>query len=309
MQTWCIYIDESGVNKEPQFIYTAICVPFNSQLEFLKSYPEIVNPLVAISGNEIKYGPLLNTLDRYYQEEIEKICQALLTRFFKIKEAQIVRVKAIRKQVRHKGSDLRAALFRKTLELCKNFLPPEHHAMILHDEIDNRDQQRVLLDTFNRFNENSPEGQRFQNCVFVHSNENPFIQFADFVASICYRYYYFERAGYEGYKDKEHCKSLVNSLFTAIDECCPSIVELSQPKPKVVEDNPRRKQALQLASEHGIPPETAYQIVDKRITLDEVLRRKRTRTSGVRGRNEDESGVRTLGQLLKEELLKNREKP
>ena len=28
MQTWCIYMDESGVNKEPQFIYATILVPF-----------------------------------------------------------------------------------------------------------------------------------------------------------------------------------------------------------------------------------------------------------------------------------------
>ena len=52
MQTWCIYIDESGVNEDnPEFIYAAICVPFNSQQEFLKSYPKIVNPLVPISGS------------------------------------------------------------------------------------------------------------------------------------------------------------------------------------------------------------------------------------------------------------------
>ena len=66
MQTWCIYIDESGVNDEPQFIYAAICIPFNSQQEFLKSYPKIVSPLIGRSNEEIKYGPLLNTPDSSY---------------------------------------------------------------------------------------------------------------------------------------------------------------------------------------------------------------------------------------------------
>lgn len=80
MKTWCIYIDESGGNEDnPEFIYAAICVPFNSQQGFLKSYPGIVVP---ISGREIKYGPLLNTFDRHYREEIGQTCQALLTRFF-----------------------------------------------------------------------------------------------------------------------------------------------------------------------------------------------------------------------------------
>ena len=265
MQTWCIYIDESGVNDEPLFIYVAICVPFNSQQEFLKSYAKIVNPLVPISGREIKYGSLLNTLDRHYQEEIGQICWSLLERFFQIEDARIIRVKAIRKQMRAKGGDLRVVLFNKTLVLCKEFLPPDHHAMILHDELDSRDQQRVLLDTFNRFNKDL----NFQNCVFVHSNENPFIQFADFVASICYRYYYFQKTEY---KDKRYCASLVDRLFKEIDNHHPPIVELSEYK--VVEGNPRRARALQLASEHGIPPETAYNIVDENITLTEVLRRK-----------------------------------
>ena len=273
--TWCIYIDESGVNEDnPEFIYAAICVPFNNQQEFLESYPKIVNPLVPISGKEIKYGPLLNNFDRNYREEIGEVCQALLTRFFKIEGAQIIRVKAIRKRMRLKGGDLRVALFRKTLELCKNSLPQEHQTMILHDELDGRDQQRVLLDTF------SNKDLNFQNCVFVHSNENPLIQFADFVASICYRYYYFQRT--EEYKRKEYkykkfCASLVNTLFNEIDERCPSIVELSEHT--VVKDNPRRKQALQLAEEYDIDPSTAYNIVDGNITLTEALRRKRAQTS------------------------------
>ncbi len=272
MQTWCIYIDESGASKEPQFIYAAICFPFNSQQEFLNAYPEIVNPLVHISGREIKYGHLLNTLDRHYQEEIGQICQELLTHFLKIKDVQIIRVKAIRNKMRLVGGDLRAALFRKTLELCKESLPLNHHAMILHDEIDSRNQQGVLLDTFNNFNKDLSKDPNFQNCVFVHSNENPFIQFADFVAAICYRYYYFQTAKYEGYKDRQHCKLLVNSLFRKIDQHSPSIVELSEHTN--VEGNPRRAQALQLVSEHDIPPETAYEIVDNKITLKEVLRRK-----------------------------------
>lgn len=267
MQTWCIYMDESGVNKEPQFIYATILVPFNSQQEFLKSYPKIINPLVGISGREIKYGDLLNTDDRFHRKETEEICQSLLMRFFEIKDARIVRVKAIRKQMRAKGGDLRVALFNKTLALCKEFLPLNHYAMVLHDELDNRDQQSVLLDTFNRFNKDLS----FQNCVFVHSNENPFIQFADFVASICYRYYYFQQ---KEYKNKEDCASLVNSLFKAIDEHYSPIVELSEHTN--VEDNPRKKQALQLVSEHHIPLETAYQIVDKKFTLNRALQRKQT---------------------------------
>ena len=280
MQTRCIYIDESGVNEDnPEFIYAAICVPFNSQQEFLKSYPKIVNPLVPISGSEIKYGPLLNDFDRNYQEKSGEICQSLLARFFDIEGALIIRIKAIRKQMRLEGGDLRAALFKKTLELSKQSLPPDHQAMILHDELDNRNLQRALLDRFNNFNKDLPKGLNFQNCVFVHSNENPFIQFADFVASICYRYYYFQK---REYKDKQHCKSLVNSLFNAIDERSPPIVELSEHK--VIEDNPRREHALQLASEHGIDIATAHNIVDKRITLAEVLRRKQTQTSAAHKR-------------------------
>ena len=284
MQTWCIYMDEAGVNKEPQFIYATICIPFNSQQEFLKSYPEIVNPLVGISGREIKYGDLLNTDDRFHREETEKICQSLLTRFFEIKGARIVRVKAIRKQMQAKGGDLRVALFNKTLVLCKEFLPSNHHAMILHDELDSRDQQSVLLDTFNRFNKDL----NFQNCVFVHSNENPFIQFADFIASICYRYYYFQQ---KEYKNKQYCASLVNSLFKAIDEHYSPIVELSEYTD--VEGNHRKEQAIQLASKHSIDIATAYQIVDKKFTLDEALRRKQARTSTDHRQNEDKRKIRS----------------
>ncbi len=298
MQTWCIYIDESGVNEDnPEFIYAAICIPFNSQQEFLKSYPEIVSPLVPISGREIKYGPLLNNFDRNYREEIGQVCEALLTRFFEIEDARIIRVKAIRKRMRLKGGDLRAALFRKTLELCKNSLPQDYHAMILHDELDGRDLQSELLDTFNSFNN---EELSFQNCVFVHSNENPLIQFADFIASICYRYYYFQRTEEykrNEYKYKKFCASLVDTLFKAIDKRHPPIIELSEHK--VVEGNPRRKQALELVSEHDIDPATAYNIVDKNITLDEVLRRKQTRTRATRRRNEDENDIQTLGELLR----------
>ena len=287
MQTWCIYIDESGVNEDnPEFIYAAICVPFNSQQAFLKSYPKIVNSLVPISGSEIKYSPLLNDFDRNYQEKSGEICQSLLARFFNIEGAQIIRIKAIRKQMRLEGGDLRAALFKKALELSKQSLPPDHQLMILHDELDNRNLQRALLDTFNNFNKDLPKGLNFQNCVFVHSNENPFIQFADFVASICYRYYYFQKTEY---KDKQYCKSLVNSLFNAIDERSPPIVELSEHK--VVEGNPRREHALQLASEHGIDIATAYNIVDKRITLVEVLRRKQAQTSAAHKRNEDKREI------------------
>ena len=168
--------------------------------------------------------------------------------------------------MRKKDDDLREALFRKTLELCRRDLPQDHRSIILHDELpSSRKQQTPLFDSFNGFKEDP----NFQNCVFVHSNENPFIQFADFVASICYRYYDFQG---KANKKKQCCKSLVNSLFKAIDEYSPPIVELSEHK--VIEDNPRRTQALQLVSKHDIPPETAYQIVDEKITLEEVLLRK-----------------------------------
>ena len=233
---------------------------------------------MGISGREVKYGPLLNTFDRHYQAEIGQICRSLLTRFFQIKDARIIRVKAIRKKMRAKGGDLRVALFRKTLELCKEFLPHNDPAMILHDELDSRSQQGVLLDTFNGFNKDLT----FQNCVFVHSNENPFIQFADFVAAICYRYYYFQK---NEYKDKQHCASLVDGLFTAINERYPPIVELSEYQN--VESDLRRKQALQLVSEHHIDIGTAYNIVDGNITLDEALRRKQDRISRVHRQNED----------------------
>ena len=137
MQTWCIYIDESGVSDEPQFIYAAICIPFNSQQEFLKSYPKIASPLVGGSDKEIKYGSLLNTPDSYYRKETAEICKSLLKHFSEIEGAQIIRVKAIRKRMRAKGGDLRVALFRKTLDFCKKSLPSDHHAMILHDELPN----------------------------------------------------------------------------------------------------------------------------------------------------------------------------
>lgn len=201
--TWCIYIDESGGSREvPEFIYVAICVPFNSQQQFLKDYPEIVKPLPH-SDKEIKYSPLLNKLDKYYREGTGRICKSLLTRFFDIEGAQIIRVKAIRKLMRAEGEELRRALFNKTLVLCNDALPSDRSAMILHDELpDGRDKQPGLLDTFNKFNSDKDSFTDteapsfylgFQNCVFVHSNENPFIQFADFVASICYRYYYFQQ--------------------------------------------------------------------------------------------------------------------
>ena len=279
MQTWCIYIDESGVNeKNPEFIYAAICVPFDTQQEFLKSYLKIVNPLATISGREIKYGQYLNTFDRHYREELEEICRSLLTCFFKIEGAQIIRVKAIRKRMRVKGGDLRTALFRKTLTRCKEFLPDDGYAMILHDELDSREQQSVLLDAFNGFNET--KGLNFQNCIFVHSNENPFIQFADFIASVCYRYYYFQR---REYNDKRLCASLVSQLFNEIDKRCPPILELSEYKS--VKGNSRRERALQLTSEHDIELESAYQIVDEKMTLDEVLRRKQAQTFTDKRRN------------------------
>ncbi len=270
MPTWCIYIDEAGVDElSPQFIYATICVPFNYQQNFLESYPKIVNPLVGTSGKEIKYGGLLNTLDKDYKEEIAQVCQSLLEHFLQIEDAQIIRVKAIRKQMQLKeNNDLRIALFRKTLLLCKDCLDPDHQVMILHDELPDRKQQHALLNTFNYFNTDLS----FQNCVFVHSNENPFMQFADFVASICYRYYYFQKAEY---KNKKRCKSLVKSLFEAIDDHSLPIVELSEYTG--VEGNQRKKEAVQLTREYKIDIATAYQIVDGKFTLTEVMRRKQAR--------------------------------
>ena len=245
MQTWCIYIDESGTNEDnPEFIYAAICVPFNKQQEFFKSYPNIVNPLVSIYGREIKYSDLLNNFDRSYSEKDEQVCNSLLKEFFGIEDAKIIRVKAIRKLMRAQGGDLRKALFRKTLECCRNLLPSDHQAMILHDELDGRRQQIDLLDVFNSFN-NNPKGSSFQNCVFVHSNENPFIQCADFVASICYRYYYYQRREPPKkleFKSKTLCASLVNKLFKEIDKHHHPIVELSGHT--VVEGNLRRDSGI-----------------------------------------------------------------
>ena len=277
MQTWCIYIDEAGSpydNDQFQVIYAAICVPFNSQQKFLKSYLTIVDSLMDPSGGEIKYGPLLNHTDEEYREETERVCSELLECFFEIEGARIIQVKAIKRKMRKEDDELRAALFGKTLELCKESLPSDHSAMILHDELPPGNQQNALLQRFNRFNETSPTGLNFQNCVFAHSNENPLIQFADFVASICYRYYYF---GKHEYKKKKKSRSLVNSLFRKIEAHphSPPIVELSEPKG--VKDTSRSKQASRLASKHNIDLSTAYNIVDKNITLEEVLRRKQTR--------------------------------
>ena len=281
MQTWCIYIDESGVpynDGQPNFIYAAICVPFNSQQKFLKSYPEIVKPLVPTSGGEIKYGNLLNTLDSHFQTDYIQTYKSLLTSFFEIKDAGIIRVKAIKALIRKKDDDLRVALFRKTLELCRKSLPQDHRSMILHDELpSSRKQQSPLFDSFNGFKEDP----NFQNCVFVHSNENPFIQFADFVASICYGYYRFQE---KKYNDKQHCASLVDSLFNEIDKRYPPIIELSEYIG--IEGNSRKKEAIQLATKHDIDLAMAYQIVDKKFTLDKALRRKQTRTRAARRRFE-----------------------
>jgi len=279
-RTWCIYIDEAGVNDEPQFVYTAICIPFTSQQDFLGAYSEIVSPLMDSSGKEIKYGDLLNTPDRFYREQTAESCRLLLRRFFEISGARIIRVKAIRKKMRAEGNALRIALFKKTLELCQDALPEGYHAMILHDELNTRSQQHALLDTFNRFNRD----KNFQNCVFVHSNENPLIQFADFIASVCYRYYYFQQ---REYKDKRYSERLVTWLFEAIDESEPRIVELSDHID--VEGNERKRDALQLASEHDIDLATAYQIVDRKFTIEEALRRKEARAFTAQGRNEDKS--------------------
>ena len=285
MQTWCIYIDEAGspyANDQFQVIYAAICVPFNSQQEFLKSYPKIVNSLMDPSGSEIKYGPLFNHTDAMYQKETGLVSSELLTRFFQIEGAQIIGVKAIKKLMRKKNDDLRAALFGKTLELCKEFLPCDHSAMILHDELPPGNQQNALLEKFNRFNKDSPEGLSFQNCVFVQSNENPFIQFADFVASIYYRYYDFNK---RTYKNRKKSKSLVDSLFQRIEACSPQVVELSEHR--IIEGKPRRNQAFRFKSEYDIDIGTAYNIVDGNITLDEALRRKQDRTSRTHRQNED----------------------
>ena len=273
MRAWCIYIDEAGVNDEPQFIYVAICIPFDSQQEFLNNYSKIVHSLVYRDGSEIKYGPLLNEFDRNYERATEDVCYSLLDYFFKIDGATIIRVKAIRNEMRARGADLRKALFRKTLTLCKEFLPRHDHAMILHDEIDGRALQPMLLDTFNSFNEGSLTGTNFQSCIFVHSNENPFIQFADFIAAVCYRYYYFQQREEKEYSGKKLCASLVNRLFNRINARFPPILELSEHKS--IKDNPRREQALQLAETHDIDLSTAYQVVDKKFTLEEALREKR----------------------------------
>ncbi len=282
MQSWCIYIDESGVphsDGQPNFIYAAICVPFNDQQEFLKVYPEIVKLLQSINSSEsseIKYGRILNSLDSYFRAEYKETCNSLLERFFEIKDAKIIRVKAIKALTRKKDDDLREALFGITLDLCKNSLLSDYHAMILHDELPSRHQQIPLLNRFNRFNKDSTDGKSFQNCVFVHSNENPFVQFADFVASICYKYYDFQK---NANKKKQRSKLLVNELFEKIDKHSPSIVELSDHTvvEAVVKGNPRREQAERLVSSYGIRFEKAYPIVDGQITLEETLLREQAK--------------------------------
>ena len=304
MQTWCIYIDESGVpyaDGQPNFIYVAICVPFSSQQEFLEDYPKIVEPLVSIFGDrEIKYGEFFKSVDGRFKDEYTGICNLLLERFFQIEDAKIIRVKAIKKEMRLSDEPLRAALFGKTLELCNNYLPQEHRTMVLHDELPSRKQQIPLFERFKKYS-------NFQNCIFVHSDENPFIQFADFVASVCYRYY-------DPKKNKEKWTSLVKELFEKINKYSSDIVEL--PKPRSVDGNSIKEQASQLASErnisfeeafqklkrkeaasqlvseHDILLETAYNIVDENITLDEVSLRKQRR-------NENRSYTQALADLLR----------
>ena len=63
----------------------------------------------------------------------------------------------------------------------------------------------------------------------------------------------------------------------------PRIVELSDHTD--VEGNRRKRDALQLASEHNIGLATAYQIVDAKFTLEEALRRKEARTFTTKRRN------------------------
>ena len=207
--------------------------------------------------------------DHHYDVRNADIFKELLNCFLDIDGTIIIRVKAKKKKMLQKGHDIRSALFRRTLLLCKEFLPLNHHAMILHDELDSRDQQGKLLKKF--YSVNRETLFQFQNCVFVQSNENPFIQFADFVVSICHRHYFFL---HKKYKDREHSEALVKLLFEEINKNkrCPSIVELTDHKD--VRGTPRRIKALELVSEYGIDTSTAYVVVDKKMTLEEALRRK-----------------------------------
>lgn len=269
---WCIYIDESGVDPQsPHFIYVAVCVPFDTQRQFLADYAVITAPLVPVVGfgNEIKYGSLLNQENHRFLSNTDTVCAGLLRHFGDVEGSGIVRVKAIKKKMRLEGVALRAALFRKTLERCKELMPGDSSAIILHDELDDRAVQRELLITFNDFNKRSGDRLNLQNCVFVHSNENPFIQFADFIAAVCHRHYYYKPGHH---KNKSICADLVHKLFSKIDSKFSPIVELSAIKDD--KDNERKTQSIKLAKQHEIDIAIAYQIVDERITLEEALKRK-----------------------------------
>ena len=272
---WCIYIDESGVDPgSPQFIYVAVCVPFASQRQFLADYAVTTAPLMHIkSWNEIKYGHLLNQEDHnFLQTNTNHVCDGLMSCFGKIEGAGIVRVKAIKKKIRLEGADLRAALFRKTLECCKELMPRDSSAIILHDELDSRAIQRHLLIRFNDFNKRCDGHSNFQNCVFVHSNENPFIQFADFIAAVCHRHYFY---GEGQHKDKSKCAALAHRLFEKINDKFPRIVELSDITDD--KDNAKKTQAIQLAEKHKIDLADAFNIVNGKITLEKFLKRKQDR--------------------------------
>ena len=248
--------------------------PFDTQHQFLADYAETTASLVRLIGfgNEIKYGPLLNQEDHNFLPQTDTVCSNLLRRFGDIEGAEIIRIKAIKKKIRKTGAGLRAALFRKTLECCEVLIPKNSSAIILHDELDDRSVQRHMLETFNDFNKRCDGQSKFQNCVFVHSNENPFIQFADFIAAVCHRHNFY---GPGQHKNKSKCAVLAHNLFDEIDKKYSRIVELSDITDD--KDNERKTQAIQLAKEHEIDPSTAYNIVDGIITLEEVLRKKEAR--------------------------------
>ena len=70
-------------------------------------------------------------------------------------------------------------------------------------------------------------------------------------------------------------QSQAHELFSKLDFKFSPIVELSAIRDD--KDNERKTQSIKLANQHKIDIAIAYQIVDERITLEEALKRKRSK--------------------------------
>lgn len=275
MTTWCIFVDESGNNENnPQFFYIAACFPFHVQRDFGFQYTEITKPLHDYSEErEIKYSNLLNTFNHMYGEKIFNQCMELARTFFMHEGCRIVRVKATRKFMHKRGADLGRALFRKTLKICDESLPPDAQAMIIHDQLHKPVQQALFFQDFHKYLLDSKNQSKLQNLVFVQSKDNPCLQFADFIASVMFRYNYYQ---YYNHDDKSLCRDAVKKLFAFIDKKCPQMIELSSYLPPQTK---RKEKAIHLAEKHSIGISTAYNIVDGKMTLKEALRRKEAKNN------------------------------